>query len=82
MGGSTVGDHLGGGVLVGVRGCAPWVASPFPVAVVALSVLAAVAAVWAVRQLAVAAAAASFSAGGGVLFGWPARCSWPRWPRW
>jgi len=69
-------------VLACVRGCALSVARTLPVAVVFTLVLAAVAAVWVVRQVGVAAAAASVSVGGGVRFGWPARCPSPRWPRW
>jgi len=58
MDGLPVGGHRGSYVFAGVRGGAVWVVRPLPVVVLFALLLAAVAAVWALRQLAVAAAAA------------------------
>ena len=69
MGGSPAGGHRGGRVFVGVRGHAVWVVRPLPVAVVAALVIAFVAVVCAVRQLAVTAAAECLLVCGVMRFG-------------
>jgi len=67
--GLAVGGHRGGRVFVGVRGHAVWAVRPLLVAVVAALVIAFVAVVCAVRQLAVTAAAECLLVCGVMRFG-------------
>ena len=83
----AVGGHHDGRIFVGVRGGVVSVARPLPVAAVGQLVALAVAAVWAVRQLAITSAAACSSVCGVVRRGWPARFPLPWspcrcWRRW